>query len=165
MSAISDQPYNWYNLELNFRIYLSAVKKIRPVSVKNYLSDIRHFIGWTSSEAAHLESTQPEIIMIPDNLEKYRLYLISSNLPLKTVNRRLSTLRSFCEFLVSQNILQSNPSKLLRNQGGHIQAAPSAPIEGQYISSLEDLNLPKSELDVIAQDISEFIHLTQSQSL
>ncbi len=165
MSTISDQPYNWYNLELNFRIYLSAVKKMRPVSVKNYLSDIRHFIGWTSSGAAQFESDQPEIIMVPDNLEKYRLYLTSSNLPLKTINRRLSTLRSFCEFLISQNILQSNPSKLLRNQGAHIEASTSTSFENQFISSLESLKLPKQELDVIKSDINEFINLTRAHSL
>ncbi len=165
MSAISDQAYNWYNLELNFRIYLSAVKKMRPVSVKNYLSDIRHFIGWTSSEAAKFESDQPEVIMIPANLEKYRSYLTSSNLPLKTVNRRLSTLRSFCDFLISQNIIQLNPSKSLRNQAMHLMSNSTSTFENQYISSIESLKLSQEELDQIKEDVSEFIHLTHTQSL
>jgi len=138
---------------------------MRPVSVKNYISDIRHFIGWTSSEAAHFKSDQPEIVMTSDNLEQYRLYLTSSNLPFKTVNRRLSTLRSFCEFLISQNIIQSNPSKLLRNQGIRTEPVIADSIESRYISSIEGLNLPKTELDEIKNDINEFIHLTQAHSL
>jgi len=103
--------------------------------------------------------------MTSDNLEQYRLYLTSSNLPFKTVNRRLSTLRSFCEFLISQNIIQSNPSKLLRNQGIRTEPVIADSIESRYISSIEGLNLPKTELDEIKNDINEFIHLTQAHSL
>src|SRR3989344_3095894 len=108
MNNIGDTVYNWYNLETNFRIYLAAVKKISPLSAKNYLSDLRYFVGW-----AH--QALPEQCMTADNLECYRDYLVASNLPPRTTNRRLSSIRAFSGFLLSQGIIKTNPSKGVRN--------------------------------------------------
>jgi hypothetical protein len=37
--------YNFYNLEASFKNFLLAGNKL-PVTIKNYLSDLRHFLGW-----------------------------------------------------------------------------------------------------------------------
>ena len=84
--------YNLYNLEPKFKSFLLAVN-ISAISLRNYLSDIRHFFGWLVST----EKYQNNGSSIEDNIkalnrgliEEYRNYHRSS-LPVKTINRRLS---------------------------------------------------------------------------
>ncbi|OGC92630.1 hypothetical protein A2876_03025 [Candidatus Amesbacteria bacterium RIFCSPHIGHO2_01_FULL_48_32b] len=78
---------------------------------KNYLSDIRHFSDWVSQ----IETTQPVTNPLDELLlSSYRDYL-SVNCPVKTANRRLSSLRKFCYFLASIGYLPSDPSWKLTN--------------------------------------------------
>lgn len=44
--------YNLYNLEAPFKEYLVAGNQ-KDVSIKNYLSDFRHFAGWVMSKGGH----------------------------------------------------------------------------------------------------------------
>jgi len=121
--------YNLYNLEPEFKKYLFA-EKISPVSLKNYLSDFRHFAGWmefyikansnvgakfiSPEKRAILESPLQEFIN-EKTISEYRTYLIENNLPRKTINRRLSTVRKFCSFGISQGWLKENPGKKVSN--------------------------------------------------
>ncbi len=103
-----EKGYNLYNLEPQFREFLIA-ENISPISLKNYLSDLRYFFGWMSSKSLKVESINKELV------EEYRKYLLDNNLPHKTVNRRLSTLRKFCTFCISQGWMKENPAKKIGN--------------------------------------------------
>src|SRR3989339_1542622 len=111
--------YNLYNLEAPFKKYLSAVN-YKPVSIRNYLSDIRHFFGWLisyfKSENISIESEikAPQFITIKSIFE-YKSYLLKNNIPLKTINRRLSSIRKFFSFCISQGWIKENPAKQIRN--------------------------------------------------
>jgi len=105
--------YNLYNYEAKFKTYLIAVK-ISPVSIKNYLSDFRYFAGWMISQA--VDDNQDLAVIFTSNLiAKYKTYLITNNLPAKTINRRLSTVRKFCSFCISQGWINTNPAKQVGN--------------------------------------------------
>jgi len=132
--------YNLYNLEASFRRYLLA-GNITALTLKNYLSDFRHFAGWVHSQNRLVQFNQPhsiksintnpagltnsanstnqrlEQIVTFETVNNYKNYLIASKLPLKTINRRLSTLRKFCSFCISQGWLIENPAKKVRNVG------------------------------------------------
>ena len=41
-----DKQYNFYNFEASFKKFLLA-ENVSPITLKNYLSDLRHFLGWT----------------------------------------------------------------------------------------------------------------------
>src|SRR3989338_4772842 len=103
--------YNLYNLEAPFKQYLLAVNH-KSVSIKNYLSDIRHFFGWMT-----LYSKSKQLISIIDekSIIEYKSYLSENNIPHKTINRRLSTIRKFCSFCISQGWLKENPAKQISN--------------------------------------------------
>ena len=112
--------YNLYNLEAPFKEYLLAGNQ-KPVSVKNYLSDIRHFFGWLVNSDLHrlkIVSNQLETLLTPTVVNDYKNYFITNNLPHKTINRRLSTVRKFCSFCISQGWLKENPAKKVLNIGG-----------------------------------------------
>ncbi len=104
--------YNFYNLEASFKEYLFA-GNANPVSVKNYLSDLRHFFGWLS---LYLKSNEiKDTFITVQSINDYKLYLFENDIPHKTINRRLSTIRKFCSFCVDQQILKENPSKNILN--------------------------------------------------
>ncbi len=111
------ETYNFYNLEALFKEYLLAGNK-KPISVKNYLSDFRHFTGWITF---YLQSNQlandKEFIsfLTEKNIQEYKNYLAENKIPNKTINRRLSTVRTFCSFCISQGWIKENPGKKIIN--------------------------------------------------
>lgn len=109
-----DKRYNLYNLELEFKNFLIA-GNVSPLTLKNYLSDIRHFFGWITSQ-----SQENDIIanLTSENISRYKASLIENLLPENTVNRRLSTTRKFCTFCISQGWISENPAKKVINISG-----------------------------------------------
>lgn len=118
-----DKVYNLYNVEASFRTFLTAGNKpIQPVTVKNYLSDLRHFLGWLvlRLKAKNVDTQSIDSNNLSDHLNleeiaQYRAYLEKNNIPEKTINRRLSTLRKFCTFCISQGWMHDNPAKQVQN--------------------------------------------------
>lgn len=131
--------YNQYNLEAklyssvssfisetlkNFRSFLNA-EEISKGSVRSYLSDVHHFLNWLENflRNNHLlgfTNSPPDFNVLLGHinqkvLEAYKGYQISNNTPVKTINRRFSSLRRFGEFCKSQNWCTSNPFETLRN--------------------------------------------------
>lgn len=93
----------------NFLKYLVGLG-LSSKSLKNYKSDVNHFAFWfiqkIKSLGAAIESF-PETIpfLKPETADEYKKFLTKNNVPVKTVNRRLSTLRHLSQFLISEQIL------------------------------------------------------------
>jgi len=160
-------PYNLYNLEPDFRKYLLAVN-IQSVSLKNYLSDFRHFAGWLHSrsqlnqsrpdsvgtksvESVNTQNTDStcqrlQVILTTETIICYKQYLTDSNLPIKTINRRLSTLRKFCSFCISQGWTKENVAKKV----GNVLSNQKSVISSQNNSTTDNLN---NNLDQFRQDL------------
>ncbi len=108
--------YNFYNLEAEFKKYLlSGNKSLTKITIKNYLSDLRHFFGWFIRKFKNIQIPEDFKKIDEKIIEEYKNYLIVNGLPLKTINRRLSTLRKFGSFCISQNWLSLNPAKKINN--------------------------------------------------
>jgi len=76
-------------------------------TVRAYIRDVEEFIQWFSETVGEFS---PEQITVVDVQEyKNYLYNIKRNKPV-SVNRKLSALESFCEFLVSTGHLKDNPA-------------------------------------------------------
>ncbi|MCX7956117.1 MAG: site-specific integrase, partial [Patescibacteria group bacterium] len=114
---MNEKWYNLYNLEPQFKNFLLA-ENVSPITLKNYLSDIRYFLGWIQSfnnkEKIKNEAEINKIIN-KETIIKYLQYLIENKLPKKTINRRLSTIRKLCSFLISQGWIKENPAKKISN--------------------------------------------------
>ncbi len=167
MSSANNQDthgYNLYNLEANFRTYLHAVINLKSISVKNYASDLRYFLGWyqlhtrASNLLASLEALNS------DSIQSYRAYLQESNLPTASINRRLSTVRMFCKFLIDQNILTSNPAQHIVNVGSKhtLPNKKSAYIDPEFINYLASKGFSQSEVLKIRSHVTEFINIIHS---
>ena len=78
LSAINShtEGYNLYNLEANFRTYLLAVINLKAITVKNYLSDIRYFIGWYQQQRTESELLGSLKALDRESIEAYKLSLI-----------------------------------------------------------------------------------------
>lgn len=139
-----NKQYNLYNLEASFKQYLLAGIKYRHsgkesqtttpesdfghappakmtnITIKNYLSDFRHFAGWLLNQNSYELITdnqynQLAALLTIKVIEDYKNYLTKNNVPRKTINRRLSTIRKFCSFCISQGWMKENPAKQVIN--------------------------------------------------
>jgi len=188
------KPYNLNFFEANFREFL-IIEKVAPVTLKNYLSDLRHFLGWlpiywkTNNDSVTLKQVYTEKIpnqvwdvirsVQHDTIKNYCSYLSQNQTPIKTINRRLSTLRRFFSFCISQGWTTQNPAK-------HIANIPSPRIQdkscdnglilktevieqpqhsiknivAEYKTYLIKNKVVEKEISLIVSDIDEFITIT-----
>jgi len=154
--------YNFYNFEASFKKFLIA-ENLSPVTLKNYLSDLRHFLGWSilklksKNEKINLENINYLDFLEKINepiIEEYKNYLIINSIPLKTINRRLSTIRKFFSFCISQGWLNQNPAKKIKNENFNKEE-----ILKSFQEDLKKENLDQNTIKSYLITIREFLNL------
>jgi site-specific recombinase XerD len=160
-----DKRYNFYNFETLFKQYLLAENN-SSITIKNYLSDLRHFIGWAilklpreawSRSAGKIEEIDSkEFIALIDVplIDEYKQYLITNNIPQKTINRRLSTLRKFFTFCILQSWRKDNPAKKVNN----LIADKNELLSNFKHYLTQKKALADSEIENISDDINSFLN-------
>jgi len=156
-----DKWYNLYNFEASFKKFLLA-ENVSPITLKNYLSDLRHFLGWTilklkAQNKKNFENLSPLEFLNQINeslVEEYKNYLVVNAIPAKTINRRLSTLRKFFSFCISQGWLKENPAKKIQNLKLKIDSIISS-----FALSLEKENLDQKTIKSYLEVVQEFLSL------
>jgi site-specific recombinase XerD len=108
--------YNLCNIEANFRIFLEN-ESYSPITIRNYLSDFRHFKGWCNQyHSINIEAPEADLGLItPQVINSYKIGLQNEGNPLKTINRRLSCLRTFFHFAHTQGWITHTPLKHVSN--------------------------------------------------
>jgi len=158
--------YNFYNLEASFEKFLLA-ENVSPITLKNYLSDLRHFLGWAilklkAQNKKNLETLDfLEFLNQIDNsfVEEYKKYLVINYIPSKTINRRLSTLRKFFSFCISQGWLKENPAKKISNIKYQISNIDNTGILTKFQQDLEKENLDQKTIKSYLEVVREFLSL------
>lgn len=107
MNKVLPDRYNVPNNTIQFDHYLVS-KNVSKVSRKNYLSDLRAYLLWIEAQDLREHFSL-------DVLISYKEFLISNRLPVSSINRSLSSLRSYGDFLLEHQTLFSNPARLIRN--------------------------------------------------
>lgn len=100
-----------------FKLYLQ-IQKSSPVTVKNYMTDVNHFLSWLAQKTGVKHQIVGKAIFglfTLETLEEYKKDLLQSRTPLSTINRRLSALRKFGQFGKSQGWLKENPANKVAN--------------------------------------------------
>lgn len=92
------------------------------VSIKNYKSDISHFIAWAILKLKSFGSYAENVSEITPFVNKelfveYKNYMITNNIKTKTINRRLSSVRNFSRFLFSESLVDDDYTQGLQNVG------------------------------------------------
>lgn len=100
-----------------FKNYL-LIQKNSPVTAKNYVADLNNFLDWLHNQTGIKHQIVGKGIFslfTKETLEEYKAFLLSNEAPLATLNRRLSTLRKFGQFGLSQGWLKNNPALKIIN--------------------------------------------------
>lgn len=92
------------------------------VSVKNYKSDIYHFLAWAILKLKSYGNYAESVVEICPFINReffveYKNYLVENKTKNKTVNRRLSTLRNFSGFLYSSGLIEKDYMHGIQNVG------------------------------------------------
>jgi len=176
-----EKQYNLYNFEALFKEYLLA-GKTKPVSIKNYLSDFRHFAGWLTfyvqnykkNENTHFERLGKSTegggthwsekcgieffkLISPSVITDYKSYLSENNIPFKTINRRLSTIRKFCSFCISQGWMKENAGKQVQNSKIKDQKHNIEELITQFKQDLIKQKINNSTINSYLNDVQEFL--------
>lgn len=101
------------SLFFQFKAYLESKRKVSKTTVKNYLSDLRFFASWLS----HNNELNLEVLakINQSNLGKYKRFLLSQKSAKSTVNRRLASLRVFCQFCYQNKLLANDYTQTISN--------------------------------------------------
>lgn len=179
---------NYQSLINNFKSYLSK-KKLSKKSIKNYVSDVRRFLKWLQTmKQSHSAPTSPRLREASrdkwnnetmgqwdkNQFTTYRSHLLDSKAPVKTINRHLSSLRQFGDFLVKTNLVTNNPTKGLESvkspkSGSTLSAtlslATKEKILEEFKQALEIRRLSKKTITNYISDISQFLEFLNSRNL
>ena len=88
-----------------FLDYLLVIKKHSPNTIKNYKIDLLEFMDYTGNN----------INITKDDVNNYLKYLYDNNVSKSTISRKLSSLRSFYNYLIKKEVLKDNYFTLIKN--------------------------------------------------
>lgn len=141
-----------------------ANKNLSKHSLKNYKSDLNHFASWIvlkvrsyGSLVNSLEDALP--FLSRETASEYKEYLSENKIPLKTINRRLSTMRHLAEFLVKENLCDFNFMTGIENKRNQSinKEISLKPIVDDFKAFLEAEKVSSSTLKNYMSDINQFM--------
>lgn len=94
----------------DFMNYLLTEKRVSDHTITAYLNDLKQFLDFTNiSTISGLQEVNHQLV------RSWIVELIESNIDRRSVNRKLSTLRSFYKWAQKQSLVENNP--MLKVQG------------------------------------------------
>jgi integrase/recombinase XerC len=94
----------------DFKNYLLTEKRVSDHTITAYINDLKQFLEFTSIDTIEeLQEVNHQLI------RSWIVELIESNIDRRSVNRKLSTLRSFYKWAQKQSLVENNP--MLKVQG------------------------------------------------
>jgi len=140
---------------------------------KNYRSDISHFTGWIILKirtfGSYVETLTEAIPFISHDLvSEYKAYMTENSTPVKTVNRRLSTLRHLSKFLVASQIIDEDFMSGIENsiEFKEVKEARMSdhPSIGEFRSYLESEKISPNTIKNYLSDIHQFMEWLEINS-
>jgi integrase/recombinase XerC len=89
----------------DFISYLSLQKRASALTVKNYALDLKEFFSFLDSETLNLKLSE----ITHQHARGFMAHLMDKKQSPRSVNRKLSTLKSFFKYLVRSHVLIINP--------------------------------------------------------
>lgn len=153
----------------SFSAYLSS-ENLSSVSQKNYLADLRHFLGWFIFTLSRNRKTEagkfnPSLLRLINEalISDYKKFLVVNKVATKTVNRRLSTLRKFGEFCLKQGLISENPAKKVNNQPLEVSYEDKGQeILREFKKALEEEKVAESTVKNYLADVRQFINWVET---
>lgn len=142
--------------------YLASLG-LSPKSFKNYKSDLNHFLAWAilkvRSYGSYIESLTDATPFLSVRLaNEYKNYMARNSFPIKTINRRLSTLRHLSRFLLSSQAIDNDFMTQIENVS---EAKPKksklTPIISEFQGYLESEKTSPNTIKNYISDIRQFL--------
>lgn len=142
--------------------YLASLA-LSPKSFKNYKSDLNHFLAWAilkiRSYGSYIESLTDATPFLSNRLaHEYKNYMTLNSFPIKTINRRLSTLRHLSRFLLSSQMIDGDFMAQIENVS---EAKPKksklTPIVKEFQGYLEAEKTSPNTIKNYISDIRQFL--------
>lgn len=130
-------------------------------TITNYLSDLRSFMTWyTNSYEYGQNSSSEDLNVLPAiteaTIQAYKSNLLTNRTPSATINRKLSSLRTFFLFASTKGLTSHNPSENIKNIKHETKADSAVLLEDftEYLSKNGASDKTKSNYRV---DINHFL--------
>jgi len=149
------------NLPELFRRYLKT-QKVSPVTIKNYIADIKNFLGWLATKTGIKYQVAGKSIfslLTLETIEEYKTDLAAKRTPLSSINRRLSALRKFGQFGTSHGWLIKNEiSKVKTLQAPLVdQQSPNKKVLAEFKKHLEAEKVSQITIKNYLSDLRHFL--------
>jgi site-specific recombinase XerD len=136
---------------------------LSPRSHKNYRSDLVHFVAWAILKiraiGAYVESLTEIVPFLNHDLgREYRNFMVENSVPVKTVNRRLSTLRHLARFLVESHAIESDFTEGIENVSSNsAKKSAVSPVFNDFKINLEHQKVSPNTIKNYLSDIRHFL--------
>ena len=88
-----------------FIAYIQAEKRFSPLTVEAYQRDMEQFVGYLKDEFDTDDLTQAKTTMV----KSYIVRLKEEGLVNRSINRKMSTLRTFYKYCLRENLIEKSP--------------------------------------------------------
>jgi site-specific recombinase XerD len=147
----------------DFLVHLTSLG-LSGKSHKNYKSDLNHFSAWVilkiRAYGSLAESLTDAVPFLGSNLAgEYKNYLTKNLTPVRTVNRRLSTLRHLSRYLVLSRIIDSDFMDKIANVSDGKVGKPKThhAVVNEFRTYLEEEKVSPNTLKNYLSDIRQFL--------
>ena len=126
-----------------FIIYLIAEKNASLYTIKNYRHEIRQFLDFLKEQGIDSWDSVDRYV-----LRRYLAWLQAEGYVKASIARRISELRSFCRYLVREDILDTNPIRVISSPKIP-KRLPNylAPHEVEALLAAPDATVPQGQRD------------------
>lgn len=153
----------------DFINYLKSVG-VSESSLKHYLSDLSIFTYWITNKVKayglYIESLQECIPVIDAKTGKeYKDYLKSTSKSLKTLNRRLSSIRQLSKFLIQSQMTDFDIMKGVSNESSVRKQSPTHSLLILYREHLKKNKVSDSTIKNYLSDIRQFLFWAEQKKV
>ena len=101
------------NIIADFQIYLEVQRNVSIHTLKAYLADVEEFNNFLQ-ESDITKKGDAIINVEPENIRSYLSHLYREKVKKVTVNRKVSSLRSFYKYLLRAGKVKNNPAEMVQ---------------------------------------------------
>lgn len=148
-------------LKKDFSVYLDSLG-LSPKSHKNYRSDLNHFSTWVILKVrafgSYIDTLSEAVPFLSEELaSEYRNFMVENKISLKTINRRLSTLRHLARHLVLSGLISRNFTEGVENVSENRKRPTSSPFLEKFKLHLEAEKVSKNTIKNYVSDVKQFL--------
>jgi len=153
-------------IQNKFLQYLIS-RNVSALTLKNYRSDLSHFSSWIINKIKAIGSSCEDLqealpFITKATASEYKDYLVKASVPAKTINRRLSTLRTLSRFFLEEDLLGFDFTSGIENITSTPLAFPVEKSAKEFEAYLATEKISPVTIKNYAADINQFARWTKN---